>query len=43
MTFMDDAELERLYDRFATGLFRYFLSFTKCERRMPATYCRITS
>ncbi len=31
MTFMDDAELERLYDCYAVGLFQYFLSFTRAE------------
>jgi len=31
MTFMDDAELERLYDCYAVGLFQYFLSFTQVE------------
>lgn len=31
MTFMDDAELERLYDHSAVGLFQYFLSFTRAE------------
>lgn len=28
---MDDAELEKTYDAHAAGLFRYLISFTKCE------------
>ena len=28
---MDDAELENTYDAHAAGLFRYLISFTKCE------------
>ncbi len=28
---MDDVELEKTYDAHAAGLFRYLISFTKCE------------